>query len=451
MRVPGASPASTTTYLQKSSAEVRVSGRWLFIARVACVSVALVALIIWGWGVPLRYAQLGTVCTVPPCGDQQPTLASLPAFRAAGMSPGFYAVYTGTLEVLFTLVFLVVAAVIFWRKSDTRIGLVTALCLITFGVNQTSADALATAIPAVALPVHLLQPLSYILLALFLYLFPNGQFIPRWTGFVLLAWIPLFLMSSVVLPVGVFVPLLFIFLLISLSVQIYRFRRVSTSMQRQQTKWVVFGILISTLGSVGILTAVSVLGLPQSPGTWGFLVGNTLLYLFSALIPLSIGGAIVRSKLWDIDILINKALVYGMLTALLAAVYAGLIISLQFLLGGIIKQNNDVVIVVSTLVIAALFQPLRHRLQAIIDRRFYRRKYDAAKTLEAFSATLRHEVDLSQLREHLITVVQETMQPSHVSLWMPPVQGHGNFLTPDRQAPSPLRSRSSEEIAEHGV
>jgi hypothetical protein len=110
--------------------------------------------------------------------------------------------------------------------------------------------------------------------------------------------------------------------------------------------------------------------------------------------------------------------VYAVLTALLAAVYAGLIISLQFLLGGIIKQNNDVVIVVSTLVIAALFLPLRRRIQQIIDRRFYRRKYDAAKTVGTFSATLRHEVDLTQLSEHLITVVQETMQPTHVWLWL---------------------------------
>jgi len=376
---------------------------------------------------------------VPPCGDQQPTLASLPAFRAAGMSPGFYAVYTGTLEALFTLVFLLVAAVIFWRKSDTRIGLVTALCLITFGVNQTSADALATAIPAVAIPVHLLQPLSYILLALFLYLFPDGQFIPRWTGVVLLAWIPLFLMSSVVLPVGVFVPLLFIFLLISLSVQIYRFRRVSTSMQRQQTKWVVFGILISTLGSVGILTAVSVLGLPQSPGTWGFLVGSALFYLFSALIPLSIGGAIIRSKLWDIDILINKALVYGSLTALLAGVYAGLIIGLESLIELFIRQAaQPFVIVLSTLVIAALFQPLRRRIQALIDRRFYRRKYDAVRTVAAFSATLRNEIDLNQLREQLVAVVQETMQPSHVSLWLRPPE-------PSRKRQTWLLARSDEE------
>jgi hypothetical protein len=445
MRVPDASPASTTTDLQKSSAEVRVSGRWLFIARVACVSVALLAFIIWSWGVPFRYAQLGTVCTVSPCGDQQPTPASLAAFRAAGMTLGFYAAYTGTLEVLFTLVFLLIAAVVFWRKSDTRIGLVTALCLVTFGVNQTSADALATAIPAFAIPVNLLQPLSYILLALFLYLFPDGQFIPRWTGFVLLAWIPLFLMSVAVLPVGVFVPLLFVFILMSLSVQIYRFRRVSTSMQRQQTKWVVFGTLISTLGSVGILTTANVLKLSQSPGTWGFLVGNTLLYLFSALIPLSIGVAIVRSKLWDIDVLIKKALVYGVLTALLAAVYAGLIISLQFLLGGIIKQNNGVVIVVSTLVIAALFLPLRRRIQQIIDRRFYRRKYDAAKTVETFSATLRHEVDLTQLSEHLITVVQETMQPTHVWLWLRPPAHDGTHRAPWRVTP-PISSQGNEEV-----
>ena len=143
-------------------------------------------------------------------------------------------------------------------------------------------------------------------------------------------------------------------------------------------------------------------------------------------IPISIAIAILRSRLYDIDTIINKALVYGLLTAVLALLYFGLIFTLQFLFQRMFHQNNAFAIVISTLAIAALFQPLRHRLQKIIDRRFYRRKYDAARTLAAFSATLRSEVDLNQLSEQLVAVVQETMQPVHVSLWLRPHAYPGN-------------------------
>jgi hypothetical protein len=140
---------------------------------------------------------------------------------------------------------------------------------------------------------------------------------------------------------------------------------------------------------------------------------------------LSIGIALLRYRLWNIDIIINRTLVYGTLTVILTAVYVGLIFGLQALLRGVISQDNGVAIVISTLAIAALFQPLRSRIQKIIDRRFYRRKYDAARTLAAFSATLRNEVNLDQLREELVAAVQETMQPSHVSLWLRPPEPDG--------------------------
>ena len=211
--------------------------------------------------------------------------------------------------------------------------------------------------------------------------------------------------------------------------QVYRYRRVSIFRERQQTKWVVFG-LVMALGGFALFLIIGNLFLPpdllNSPVAGAFIpttVTNGLL-LF---IPISIAIAILRSQLYDIDTIINKALVYGLLTALLAAVYAGLIIGLESLVGLFSRQGaQPLVIVVSTLAIAALFQPLRHRLQQIIDRRFYRRKYDAARTLAAFSATLRSEVDLSQLSEQLVAVVQETMQPVHVSLWLRPPAYHGN-------------------------
>jgi hypothetical protein len=141
----------------------------------------------------------------------------------------------------------------------------------------------------------------------------------------------------------------------------------------------------------------------------------------------AVGIAILRYRLYEIDIVINRTLVYGTLTTMLAAVYFGSVAATQAIFRPFTGQQEQpqLAIVVSTLVIAALFNPLRRRIQSFIDRRFYRRKYDAAKTLEAFSAKLRHETDLDALSDDLIGVVRETMQPAHVSLWLRSSDGTG--------------------------
>jgi hypothetical protein len=269
--------------------------------------------------------------------------------------------------------------------------------------------------------------LGWVSFSLLLYLFPDGRFVPCWTRLLAVFVVAsnLFLDASPV-PISTFPPWMLgaIFLINGGSgvvAQIYRYVHVSGPVQRQQTKWVVFGLAATALVILGREVPLLIFPSLSTSSSPYFLISTYVYPPGLLLTPLSLGVAILRYRLWDIDTIINKALVYGGLSLLLAAVYLGLIVGLESLLGLVSGQaSQPVVIVVSTLVIAALFQPLRHRVQAIIDRRFYRHKYDAARTLAAFSATLQNEVDLSQLSEHLLAVVQETMQPASVSLWLRP-------------------------------
>jgi hypothetical protein len=264
-------------------------------------------------------------------------------------------------------------------------------------------------------------------------LFPTGQFVPPWTRWTIVVFLAVnvpftFFPALNTLTISA-VSLGFLVALCELAilavVQLYRYRRVSSPLERQQTKWVVFGFAVPiTFMVLGIVPYLifPVLAVPGSLYLPAFVVVQDFLLL---LIPLSFGFAMLRYRLWEIDALINRTLVYSTLTVILTGIYVGLVIGLQALLRGIISQDNGVAIVISTLAIYVLFQPLRKRIQRLIDRRFYRSKYDAAKTVAAFSTTLRQEVDLEQLREHLLAVVQETMQPAHVSLWLRPPQRTG--------------------------
>jgi hypothetical protein len=294
--------------------------------------------------------------------------------------------------------------------------------------NNNVPYTLALVYPALTLPLSFLSFLGGVSLGVFFLLFPNGRLVPRWMGLIMLLFIIQVFFNNFPSQISTFdahwpgwLKLLgtgVIFGAIIFS-QIYRYRRVSTPLQRQQTKWIILGLAVAIGIIIGILAITFLIPFNFILNSLSGIIVTIIVWPAALLlIPLSIGFSILRYRLYDIDLLINRTLVYGTLTVLLALVYFGLIFGLQFLLRGIISQNNDVAIVVSTLAIATLFQPLRHRVQAIIDRRFYRRKYDAAKIVEAFSATLRNEVDLNQLSEHLIAVVQDTMQPVQISLWL---------------------------------
>jgi hypothetical protein len=217
-------------------------------------------------------------------------------------------------------------------------------------------------------------------------------------------------------------PLLPLCMLASAVSLVFRYRR-SRGEERQQLKWIAFAAAFVGL-SYMIAMVLSFVFPSESwfaPGSplWLDLVAYAALLSFVA-IPIAVGSAILKYRLYDIDLIINRTLVYGSLTATLALIYLGGVVGLQYVFRTLTGQGSTLAVVASTLVIAALFNPLRGRVQALVDRRFYRRKYDAVKTLEAFSARLRDETDLGTLAQDLVGVVGETMQPAHVSLWLRP-------------------------------
>ena len=203
--------------------------------------------------------------------------------------------------------------------------------------------------------------------------------------------------------------------------------RHSGGVVREQIKWMALaGSIVGTLIFLGLVYGFLILpeittpeGVEWTPPLWYRLLTYATIWSVAG-VPVAIGFAVLRYRLYDIDIIINRALVYGSLTIMLAATYLGGVATIQTLFRAVTGQEKQpqLAVVVSTLAIAALFNPLRRRLQGFVDRRFYRSKYDAAKTLQAFSARLRDETDLEALSEELVSVVRQTMQPKHVSLWL---------------------------------
>jgi hypothetical protein len=297
--------------------------------------------------------------------------------------------------------------------------------------------ALAEDHPLQAAAGRLVETVALTLLLWLFLLFPDGRLQPRWTRLIAVCW-PLVIAGTLFLPgspldLGTWPTLLYAgFFLGGLGAavyaQVWRYRRVSGPIERQQAKWVALGLTIA-LGNLAVQIALAVFVPPgwpaESPAR--AVLADLVFYLTEGLailaIPVSLAVAILRYQLWDIDLIIRRTLVYGTLSVLLAALYLGGVTVLQQLLRPLLGQNNQLAIAGTTLAIAALARPLRRRIQGVIDRRFYRSSYDAARTLTEFSAGLRSETDLDGVSADLLRVVQATLQPAHASLWLrPPAQ-----------------------------
>lgn len=407
----------------------RTDGRWLVVWRIVCASLALLCLAWLLIELPGRYAEMVTLArSVTYVGDSLPGVGS--ALTSTIMVP-LYAGAAFALEAMAALGFFVVAALIFWRRMRDPVALFVSLMLVAFGAALPgTAYALLHNLPIWRAPAGPVQALGWFLLLPFAYLFPTGRFAPRWTWLLVPLWalwvLSFFLLADVLEErSNLFVPLSFVVWVIWLGsgvlAQLYRYRYVSTPVERQQTKWVVFGFVLAIIGS-GVATVPHIILLSQrqsdSLDIFYRLIAVAVMSLAGLLIPLTIGIAILRHQLFDIDKLINRTLVYGSLTALHVLIYLTSVFVLGSVLRAITGQTSSVAVVAATLITVALFRPLRRRIQRVIDRRFYRRKYNAARVLDDFSASLRQEVDLVQLRAHLVTVVAKTMEPAHISLWL---------------------------------
>jgi len=365
---------------------------------------------------------------------------------AAGTTPYLY----WQEAALNTLVYSAVGAVVATRRPAHPIGWLLLAVSLTGALQLLAGEYAATTLvlgpgrlpygPTAEWLSYMLQPAAVFILFFLLLVFPTGRLLSsRWR---IVAWVgvcgfslglpygalgpgpfekdslfdnPFGLDAAILGPLNaVGLTLILAALLgavLSLMVRLVR----SHGEERQQIKWFVSVAVLGFFGLFSVSVASSLL--PE--GAVDFL-GNLLWIIVPASLPIAVGIAILRYRLYDIDILINRALVYGTLTIFLAGVYAGTIVLLQEALRALTGQQSGLAIVASTLMIAALFSPFRRLIQSFIDRCFYRRKHDARKTLESFSTKLRNETDVEALNNDLLSVVSETMQPTHVSLWLSP-------------------------------
>jgi len=413
------------------SGSVRMHGIWLAAAQVVWVLAAGISLVALVISIPVGYERMTVPClSEAVCAPDQVLLDVAQRLSEQGLSLQFYALQSIVVSAGFSLICLAAAVLIFLRRPKEAMAWYVSLTLVFFGVFITElVDGLGYASPVWRWIVDLGSSAGWVLFACMLYLFPTGRFVPGWTRWMALAWVmtqlpyyidPYSPFNMGTWPLELQFPLILGLFGTGLWAQVYRFRRVSSPAQRQQTKWVLFGLHITVL-SILFLSVIPDTFFPEraAPGTILAMALDGLSALAILILPLSIAMAVMHNRLWDIDLLINRTLVYGLLSLMLGLVYLGGVLVLQEAIAGLSGgAGSSLATVATTMLLAALFTPLRRRIQLMIDLRFYRRRYNAEQAVARLGNALRSEVDLNRITDHLVEVVQETVQPETVWVWL---------------------------------
>ncbi len=346
-----------------------------------------------------------------------------------GWTAGQFAAIMIALALPFTFGFFLIGSAIFILRSNDWMAMLVSIALLLFAwsISRIPHTLLPEAGPLVWFRVFVFI-LQVLILPLLFYLFPDGRFVPRWTRWLPALWIGLML-SFAIFPIdhpfspGQWPPavlfLLWVGLLGSLGLaQAYRYFRVARPVQRQQIKWVTFSLLLN-LAAIVLFAFTGSFFPDMSQEQFLFYIASALLLIpLFTLVPIAIAIAILRFHLWDIDLVIRRTLLYTGLSGLLGGVYLGSVLLLQRLLAAAVGEDSPLVLVLSTLLIAGLFQPLRRFLQKWIDRRFFRTRYDPARILARFARVARDEVELSRVIDELMTAIRESLRPEQTSLWL---------------------------------
>ncbi len=425
--------ASTTASADKhqSGSEVgtrtRLHGVWLLLARGGWLAAMALAVVILIAAVPVRFSKLLNFLSIfiidtstTRAGDLDPH-AVQNGLQQLGISPGFYAAYNVALELIMVLGFLVVGTIIFLRKSNDLMAIAVSFTLITFGPALSfTANTLVAAQPEWRLAVNSLSIGWTTFGLIFLGLFPDGKFEPRWMRLWAILWIAYSSAYFIIpdnspinannWPIEIIIAATIGVLGIGVYAQVYRYRRVSGPARRHQTKWVVFGMAMLVAGIFAQFVPYVVLqdsGLPNSTRMLYDLIIAPITNLLILCLPLTVAFSVLRYRLYDIDVIVNRTLVYVPLTAILAGLYSASIALLQKLFVAATGEKSDAAIVITTLLLTTTFTPIKNLLQSAVDKRFKETR-DATKKLKSFDQQVRSVGDVLDTRQLSRRLLDET-------------------------------------------